>query len=48
MCGGWGERFSLYDMDASFGVLAPQYWPMAVIATVSLALVSWLFGHRMY
>jgi ABC-2 type transport system permease protein len=33
---------------AGFDVLAQQYWPMALIAAVSLALASWLFRHRMY
>jgi ABC-2 type transport system permease protein len=33
---------------AGFDVLAGQYWPMAIIAAVSLALASWLFRHRMY
>ena len=33
---------------AGFDVLAHQYWPMAIIALVSLSLASWLFRHRMY
>jgi ABC-2 type transport system permease protein len=33
---------------AGFDVLADQYWPMAVIAAVSLGLASWLFRNRMY
>ena len=33
---------------AGFDVLADQYWPMAIIAAVSLALASWLFRNRMY
>ena len=33
---------------AGFDVLANQYWPMALIAAVSLSLASWLFRHRMY
>jgi len=33
---------------AGFDVLAPQFWPMAVIGAVSMALASWLFRHRMY
>ncbi len=33
---------------AGFDVLAGQYWPMVIIAAVSLALASWLFRHRMY
>jgi len=33
---------------AGFDVLTHQYWPMALIAAVSLGLASWLFRHRMY
>jgi len=33
---------------AGFDVLAGQFWPMAVIAAVSLGLASWLFRHRLY
>jgi ABC-2 type transport system permease protein len=33
---------------AGFGVLGNQYWPMAVIGVVALALASWLFRHRLY
>ncbi len=33
---------------AGFDVLLSQYWPMALIAAVSLALASWLFRHRLY
>jgi ABC-2 type transport system permease protein len=32
----------------SFDVLIPQFWPMAVIGVVSLAMAGWLFRHRMY
>lgn len=31
---------------ASFHSLTPQYWPMAVIGTVSLAAAGWLFRSR--
>jgi ABC-2 type transport system permease protein len=31
----------------SYSLLIPQYWPMAIIATVTLTLASWLFRHRM-
>jgi ABC-2 type transport system permease protein len=31
-----------------FGLLIGQFWPMAVIGLVSLALAGWLFRHRMY
>ena len=33
---------------AGFDVLAGQYWPMAIIGVVSLAMAAWLFRHRMY
>ena len=29
-------------------ILWPQYWPMAIIAVVTLSLAGWLFRHRMY
>lgn len=29
-------------------LLWPQYWPMAVIALLSLVMAAWLFMHRMY
>jgi ABC-2 type transport system permease protein len=32
----------------SFGLLWNQFWPMAVIGVVSLAMAGWLFRHRMY
>lgn len=31
-----------------YALLINQYWPMAVIAGVTLALAGWLFRHRMY
>ncbi len=31
----------------SFSLLVDQYWPMAIIALVSLAVAGWLFRHRM-
>ena len=36
----------LEGADAS--LLVPQYWPMALIGLVTLALAGWLFRHRMY
>jgi ABC-2 type transport system permease protein len=33
---------------ASFQLLWPQYWPMAVIGLFNLSLAAWLFRHRMY
>lgn len=32
----------------SYGLLLNQYWPMAIIGVVSLAMAAWLFRHRMY
>jgi ABC-2 type transport system permease protein len=31
---------------ASFHVLVPQFWPLAVIGAVNLVLAAWLFRHR--
>lgn len=33
---------------AGFALLLDQYWPMALIGLVSLALAGWLFRHRLY
>lgn len=32
----------------SYSLLVPYYWPMAVIALVTLSLASWLFRHRIH
>jgi len=32
----------------SYGLLVNQYWPMAVIAVVTLSAAAWLFRNRMY
>ena len=32
----------------SYALLMDQYWPMALIALVSLTAAAWLFRHRMY
>ncbi len=32
----------------SYAMLINQYWPMAIIGVVTLALAGWLFRHRMY
>ncbi len=32
----------------SYAQLINQYWPMAIIGVVTLALAGWLFRHRMY
>jgi len=31
-----------------YALLINQYWPMAIIGVVTLALAGWLFRHRMY
>lgn len=31
-----------------FHLLIPQFWPMALIGVVALAIADWLFRHRMY
>jgi ABC-2 type transport system permease protein len=31
-----------------FALLIPQFWPMAAIGVVALAVAGWLFRHRMY
>ncbi|SFL10281.1 ABC-2 type transport system permease protein [Nitrosomonas aestuarii] len=33
---------------AGIDQLAPQYWPMVVIALFNLPLAGWLFRRRMY
>jgi ABC-2 type transport system permease protein len=33
---------------AGFGLVADQFWPMALIGATTLSLASWLFRHRMY
>lgn len=33
---------------AGFALLLDQFWPMAAIGAVTLALAGWLFRHRMY
>jgi len=32
----------------SYSVLFNQYWPMAIIAVISLSFAGWLFRHKMY
>lgn len=34
--------------DAPFNLLVHQFWPMALIGLITLALAGWLFRHRMY
>ena len=31
-----------------YAMLADQYWPMSVVALVTLSLAGWLFRHLMY
>ncbi|MEJ2362924.1 MAG: ABC transporter permease, partial [Gammaproteobacteria bacterium] len=31
----------------SYAILQPYYWPMAIIAVVTLSFAGWLFRHRM-
>lgn len=33
---------------AGFGLLIDQFWPLALIGSVTLLLAGWLFRHRMY
>jgi ABC-2 type transport system permease protein len=33
---------------ADFALLFNQFWPMAIIAVISLGVAGWLFRHRMY
>ncbi len=39
---------SVFLEGGSGSLLWPEYWPMAVIGVVNLALAGWLFRHRMY
>jgi len=39
---------SVFLEAGSAASLWPEYWPMAIIAVVNLALAAWLFRHRMY
>jgi drug efflux transport system permease protein len=39
---------SVFLEGTSIPLLWPEYWPMAVIGIVNLALAAWLFRHRMY
>jgi ABC-2 type transport system permease protein len=39
---------SVFLEGTPFGDLVSQFWPMAVIATVNLALAAGLFRHRLY
>jgi len=39
---------SVFMEGAGLELLWPQYWPMLIIASLSLAMAGWLFKHRMY
>lgn len=39
---------SVFLEGTPFHLLLDQFWPMAAIGVVSLALAGWLFRHRMY
>ena len=39
---------SVFLEGAPFDTLLNQFWPMAVIGLLTLALAGWLFRHRMY
>jgi ABC-2 type transport system permease protein len=39
---------SVFLEGGSIPLLWPEYWPMAIIGMVNLALAAWLFRHRMY
>jgi ABC-2 type transport system permease protein len=39
---------SVFLEGASASLLGSQYWPMAVIGVINLALAAWMFRHRMY
>lgn len=39
---------SVFLEGASIPLLWPEFWPMAIIGIVNLALAGWLFRHRMY
>ncbi len=39
---------SVFMEAGSYELLWPQFWPMAIIAVVTLMMAGWLFRHRMY
>lgn len=39
---------NVFLQGASLEMLIPQYWPMALIGLVTLAVAGWLFRHRLY
>jgi pyoluteorin transport system permease protein len=38
---------SVYLEGAGFTVLLPELWPLAAIGTITLAIASWMFRHRL-
>jgi ABC-2 type transport system permease protein len=38
----------VFLQGASFEMLLNQFWPMAVLGILNLAIASWLFRHRLY
>lgn len=38
----------IFLQDIPFHLLISQFWPMALISVVTLALAGWLFRHRLY
>lgn len=39
---------SVFMEAGSYDLLWPQFWPMAIIAVLTLMMAGWLFRHRMY
>jgi len=39
---------SVFMEAGSYDLLWPQFWPMAIIAAITLMMAGWLFRHRMY
>ena len=37
----------VYLEGSSLSQLAPQLWPLAAIATITLAIAAWMFRHRL-
>jgi len=39
---------SVFMEAGSYNLLWPQFWPMLIIAAITLMMAAWLFRHRMY
>ena len=37
----------VYLEGAGFDLLIPEFWPLVVIATITLPIASWMFRHRL-